>query len=299
VKKALITISIAAIACGRAGGENHFRLSVAGSGSSSNGIAQPLEIQAGETLTLQLLVVGSVPDAVAFTTSNLPPFATLKGVLLTLAPGRPDAGTFDFTITATSSGESAVAAIHLVVSRYNSPPAWDEAVPVHFRDQSGWRWPGICPSSGQEHGSYCTVVGVPAISFWACDEERDVMVGEIEVVVKGQPFTGVATQSLRSSGSQERCSEFVFALEGLAPEQSYDFAIRTSDVYGAFAVPKSISPLGSTGWYRNGGWTFDQGPCTTKSCAGVPAGWWCSADADCLSRSCDTTRGPINTYRCR
>ena len=149
-------------------------------------------------------------------------------------------------------------------------------------------------------GSRCTVFGTPSVTVHGCDDEGDRMILEVEVVPRGQPFSKKVTSS---SGlvagykwdSVNTCAQLSASIPDLAPQQSYDFAVRVRDELGAIGRRRTdmfhmgardIAELGD-GWVTVPGfWWFDQGPCTTRQCACVPAGISCDFDAECCTGTC-------------
>ena len=237
-------------------------------------------MRGGETLALGLMVVGGAQGPVAFEGRDLPAFARLSGALLTLSPQRSDQGSYSLSLIARSGSASQSTTLQLEVARYNSAPRWDPSglhAPYGFHDDTGGRW--SCPGAG------CTL-GPNPVLYWinACDPEGDEMIAEVEVVPRGQPFSGKATfkgSARAPRSSTESC--YVYSIEvampGLVPEQAYDFAIRVSDEFGAVtAIPGSES-----GWARSDQWYFDQGPCTTRKCGcfGPSTVFQCGSDLDC------------------
>jgi hypothetical protein len=276
----IIALCVAAVGCA---GSNDAQLQfVVSSSASGQAAGSQITMRGGEKLVLGLTVVGSAPGPVTFEGHDLPAFATLSGALLTLAPQRADMGSYLLKLVAHAGSASQTSAIQLVVDRYNSAPQWNPSglyAPYGFHDDTGGRW--ACP------GAMCTV-GPNPVLHWinACDPEGDQMIAEVEVVPRGQPFTGKATfkGSVRAPKSSTT-SCYVYSIEvpmpGLVPEQAYDFAIRVSDEFGAVAsVPDS-----DTGWAHRSDWYFDQGPCTTRKC-GCMSGqittlFQCGSDLDC------------------
>src|SRR2546423_2693004 len=75
---------------------------------------------------------------------------------------------------------------------------------------------------------------------------------DVEVFRRGDPFSKVATHSATvpprnpymTNPDSQYCADVVVALTGLTPEQSYDFAFRLSDEFGA--VISRVRPTGGT-----------------------------------------------------
>jgi hypothetical protein len=84
-------------------------------------------------------------------------------------------------------------------------------------------------------------------------------------------------------------------MPGLAPEESYDFALRLSDELGAVAV----APQAGSAWLDHGIYPFgfDQGPCALKACAcGPHLGEQCQVDYDCCAGRCFPAPTSANPY---
>jgi hypothetical protein len=270
----LVATVAASLSCSQASQASHWNLEVSSSaGSAAAGESLKLDLQTGETTIVGFLVVGSASGPVSFAALDLPAFANLRGPVLTLAPGRADAGEYHVTVTATAGGESQTATLHLIAHRFNSAPRWASAF-LYFWDQLHNSWGVPCP------GGACTADGTVKLQLSPCDSEGDGMTVEVEVVRRGRPFTHVPTHSGSvpardntdgTHPSASYCPDVYVALTNLELEQSYDFALRISDQFGA--VSKSVEA--PDGWYRQQNWEFDQGPCTTRQCACVPSGYSC------------------------
>jgi len=283
---------LAVLSCGRP--TEHFRLQLDPSLQSGSSDSAVVKMQTGEIRSIVFALVGSVPGGVTFSAAALPSFATLQGPLLTLSPARADAGEYDVTVIASAGQESASASVHLVVSRTNtaprlsgwSPPGW-----TWMRDDRGLHDGTICP------GPYCTAYGTPSLAISACDDDGDAVNFEVEVVPRGQPFTGNATYSARSPRSAApgagqtsptpNCGGVTVALTGLSSEQWYQFAVRISDEFGA--TPTFTAGTGDAhGWmHAPSDWYFEQGPCTATTCACLPAGSFAEQDYQCCSGASD------------
>lgn len=279
MRKTIALFVAAGLGCGRGESsvQSNFQLQLASEdGSNPSSGAARLEMQAGNTLAVQTLVVGTVPGPVTFTAEGLPSFAVQKGSLLTLSPGRADAGKYSFTLTATSRGMSSSVAVDLVVGRFNQAPRWvDVSWTAYLSDDKGYRGPGACPSP-----TTCTVHGAAHISLGTvADDDGDALHADVEVVPHGQPFTGTPTFS--SAIGADGLVMVTFA--GLAAGTTYDFAVRVADAFGAISKPA----FSRDGWVTWTQWGFEQGPCTGTQCACLPAGGiMCGVDSDCCSGVC-------------
>jgi hypothetical protein len=254
-------LSASSLSCSRSSQGSDWKLEMSSSAASTNdGQAFKIEMQAGETTIVELLVVGSAPGSVEFAASGLPAFGTLQGPLLKFVPGRQDAGHYDATVTATSGGDSQTVALRLVVQRPNTAPTYNM---IFFYDNHGLRSNLFCP------GTACTIDGTGTIEIEACDAEGDAMTIELEVVRADEPFTNVPTHSasILRGDPNGSCGSGSAVLAGLALEQSYKFEMRITDEWGAVARWSDAD-----GWLRAGYWVFDQGPCTTRQCACAPTG---------------------------
>jgi hypothetical protein len=273
------TILLAAmVGCGSGSANQQFQLELSTASESRDaGASRRIEMQAGDTLGIEMLVVGSVPGPVTFTAEGLPSFATLNGPLLELATARSDAGEFSFTVSARSGHSSSSVVVHLTVNRFNNPPRWVLVFPQgmigELSDDMGNRG-SRCP--GPET---CRVSGAPTVLVGdVSDPDGDAVRMDVEVVSHGQPFTGRPTFSAASHGG--------IHFPQLPAGVVYDYAIRVVDAYGAVAPTLYPSPSTPDGWLHLDFWGFEQGPCG----AGEPCACWngggCNADADCCSGKC-------------
>src|SRR5437868_2982741 len=276
---------ILAASCGP-GGSAHFMLQVGSQANSNDGPAA-LTLRGGETKTLGLLVVGTVPGPVTFSGKNLPSFATLSGSVLTLAPTRADMGDYSLTLIATASGESQSSILRISVLRSNSPPAGGFE---YFTDDTS-HYTNTCPNPAT-----CTAIGTPVLHLRFCDAEGDGVTTELEVVERGRAFTKTPTYStFVPAGAAIRfndgtCADVTFPIQGLTLQRSYDFAMRFSDEFGAVTTHNNNNPdvvTAPDGWMTSVFWGFDQGPCTTRTCACLPSGFEpCLSDSQCCSGVC-------------
>jgi hypothetical protein len=246
---------------------------------------KPIQVQAGEKIFVQVVAVGRDSDSAVISSPDLPPFATLDGSLLTIAPDRSFQGDYSITIVARTKGDSASAVLHVLVARFNTAPTVRSS-PYMFLliDKNGVRGPG-CP------GSFCTLGEQAGIAVDVCDAERDAVTVELEVVPKGQPFSGVASYSATSAVGVTNCVGLNVLMPGLAPEQTYAFGLRVRDALGAIATWGG-SLEGDDGWVRDPWWYFEQGPCIHSTCACLPSDGLsngptkCWQDVECCSGKC-------------
>ena len=82
----------------------------------------PITLQAGQTLALQLLVIGAGSEQATISSPDLPPFAVLQGSLLTLSPSRQYEGDYTLTLVATTQSSNASASLHVTVQRPETAP---------------------------------------------------------------------------------------------------------------------------------------------------------------------------------
>ena len=141
-------VILAFVGCGSGSRPPSFKLQLPFSSSSGDTYGSAsIEMRAGDTRLLQLVVVGPVPEPIRFATADAPAFVALDGPMLTLSPQRQDAGDYTFTVTGTAGTESESVTLHLSVLRFNSAPKWVPAM-LLFGDSTGDRWPAwTCPSA--------------------------------------------------------------------------------------------------------------------------------------------------------
>jgi len=251
--------------------------------------APTIEMTAGETRSVVLVAVGA-DEAVQFTSDGLPAFAKLEGPILTLAPQRGDGGDYTVTLTATAGRDSSSVALHLHVLRFNTPPRWSQSTDFHGPSPALRAGIGIfrvpCPSPTRCTAAPDSFVEVPNV----CDADGDGMEIDVEVVPRGQPFLKqpnftASAPSRYPPPPPGNCSDLRVYLLGLVAEQSYDFAVRIRDQFGAVAEV----PGATDGWYTSAQLGFDQGPCTARQCAGLGPSELpgCLVDLDCRSGTCD------------
>ena len=279
-----LVAGILAASCG-SGESARFMLQV-GSEANTNNESTALILRGGETKTLGLLVVGTVPGPVTFSGRNLPAFAMLSGSVLTLAPTRADMGDYSLTLIAAAGGESQSSTLRVSVLRFNSPPTGGFG---YFSDDTS-HYETTCPNPVT-----CTAIGTPVLHLGFCDAEGDGVTTELEVIERGRPFTKTPTYSTfvpagaASRYNDGKCGEVTFPLPGLTLQQSYDFAIRLSDEFGAVTMHANDFEVVTApeGWMTSPRWGFDQGPCTTRNCACLPSGSEpCLSDFECCSGVC-------------
>jgi hypothetical protein len=307
---------VVAAACGRGPAERaRFDLTLSGAASKTGGDGVPeMTVVGGDKLVVQVLVVGNVSGPVAFTASGLPPFATLDGNVLTMAPARTDHGTFPLSIEASDGAQTVKTSMRVVAvareTTLNGSFLWADQI-------AGRPYPILpfsCPSR-----ETCTAYGTPAIEFGVCDDENDEVTLAIEVVPRGSSFQKVPTYSMTlAAGSGALTTDYrssppathychsstLVPMAGLEPDRSYDFALKISVPWGPGKIAlsswyKDVSV--EDGWVRSSTFGFDVGPCTTHQCACVvPDGHHeCVVDAHCCGGGvCVNPIGPENNGVC-
>lgn len=236
-----------ALACGETAAPKESRLQLV---VPSSGIEMATE----ETRTIQLLVLGAGGEPVELS-GELPPFASLAGSLLVLAPSRVDVGGHEVLLVATAGAQVASATLFVNVTRANTAPAWASGG-VHMADDAGIYSPFACNLTDPGATDCCPgpacVLGIsPAVALVVCDAELDAVTIEVEVVPLAQPFTGVPTHSVTRrpepadsyGGCFGRAGDSRVPLEGLLPATSYAFSVRTRDEWGA-TTPSNVE----SGW---------------------------------------------------
>lgn len=178
-----------------------------------------VSIEAPTTSLVQLIVVNP-PDAgaVEISSPNLPTFATLSGVVLTLTPTFKDAGDYSIHLDVASNGSVDEETLSLHVSRSNTPPMW---LPVP-----------------QLTGTTTADAAFEAI---VCDAEGDDITLQAEVVPSAEAFTNTANYEQTSSfatvpplsNEPQPCASFSIPLTGL-DAGTYLVQARTHDSLGAY-----------------------------------------------------------------
>lgn len=248
---------------------------------------EAVELMAGDSLLVQLLVVGDAAGTATIAAAQLPPFATLDGSRVRLAPSRAVApGTYQVALTASAGGETATAAFDVEISRFNVNPEmtfqwWSDG------DEDKYTCRIHTPLIGDRlyTAADCRFDGDPKVQFDFKDSDRDPVEVEFEFAANGV-FTGVATHRLTlpaSPGNDYVSGSLV--ITGLQNGTTYRVAMRACDVAGGcwqILRPERAS-LGD-GWTDVG--EIKKG-CEAGATCGLPAGGGCSASSDCVSRSCD------------
>jgi hypothetical protein len=152
-----------------------------------------LQVEAGQTLLIQLIVLGAEGQEVVITGTVLPAFATLEGSLLRLAPGMSTLpGDYPLELTAAAGMESTKATAIVSVHRQNTAPSVSE----------GWALDGELAKCGcffqfpyLNTNPPCHYTDDPGYGVMVKDAEGDSFVMEFEVQPEGTAFTGVATHS--------------------------------------------------------------------------------------------------------
>lgn len=193
-RPALFLLGMAALlACGGSGQTD---------GSQSFALALPpgseVRVGAGETSYVKLMAVGRGSTDVAFGIDGGPPFVTLAGDVLTIAPPLPErSAAFDVTVTARTSGASDSKTLHLVIERRQNDSPRLLAV---FNDDRSFPVSDTC-FVDDVTGLWCTptdvgsCLGSVTLHADLLDDanELDPVQVEVELVPDGVPFTGTAT----------------------------------------------------------------------------------------------------------
>lgn len=141
------------------------------------------------------------------------------------------------------------------------------------------------------------MTGSAKLQLNACDPDGDAVHVDVEVVPRGQPFTGVPayTAAVACTGAPS-----FIPLTGLASNQGYALAFRIADEFGAFAQGL---PTDANGWMTGfvSPFEFDLGPCTSRQCACVPAGRVSDVVGQCCSGAADPAPSGLiwAPYLCR
>ncbi|WP_257455853.1 hypothetical protein [Archangium lipolyticum] len=182
-------------------------------------------LASGEHKDIQLLVLGVGEEPVQFTAEGLPPFATLSGDVISLAPERQHAGETLVTVTATSGTQTASRTFTIRVTRTNVPLyLW----PPYFEDADGLAVRSQMASDGIWER---TVRGFPKVTAQIDDPDGDAVRLFAELVPEGTPFTGVETfTSPLSAGGAAKAWGSVY-LTGLEPG-TYRLQVWAKDVLG-------------------------------------------------------------------
>jgi hypothetical protein len=196
----------------------------------------PIVLETDHTTVLELLVIGEGADEATISSPDLPPFATLKGSILTLSPTRAFQGDYSLTLVATAGTSTSSAKLQVTVIRFNSAPTLNGYT---LFDSTGWidtvyhPWP-------------VTFYGTPVFGMHVADAEGDIVTAEMEVIPAGQVFSAVPTHAATAPVGTDTgvCVENYDAfhacieleLTGLTIGQRYMFAIRVRDSFGASTV---------------------------------------------------------------
>lgn len=180
----------------------------------------PLQLTAPTSVLLQIVVVGADGNAVSVSSPDLPPFASLQGTLLTLAPGYEDVGSYAIELDATTSQATATGVLSVQVTRSNTGPYF--LMPMFVNN-------GVDGNP------------VPHLLGAVCDKEGDNFTYEVEIVSVDQALANVATYTKLIDFSvtppvpyvtDASCAEPTFDL-GSLPTGQYHGAVHAYDVLGA------------------------------------------------------------------
>jgi hypothetical protein len=259
-----------------------------------------VSVAPGQTRTIDLIVIGAGNDPVVVSSPDLPAFATLVDMMLTLSPSATDAGSYDIQLVATLSsdaGQCPSSKATLSVTVLNTAPSFLEPVPLQgVADAVGLHRSRLGPFnvSNMCPGPYCQLRGPVSLTYVVCDADLDDLSLDVEVVDAGSPLAGIATVSktvsLKNAPSGGDCATITVGFPPLSEGQAYDYAFRVRDAAGLVPTnaPDPILGVGGVNWYQGG--TFQQGPCDGGGCRCGPKGsQGCQYDSDCCSGSCDRT----------
>lgn len=248
-----------------------------------------VKLMAGETLLVQLLVVGDAAGQAEVTATALPAFAAIDGTIVRLAPSRAVApGVYHAAFSASAGGQVATAEFDIEVTRFNTNPEmsfqwWSDGA----ADKYTCRIHTPLFGDGLYTAADCRFDNPPVARFDFKDLDHDPVELEFELSATGT-FTGTATHrvTLTSPSSSEYVSGTI-TLAGLQNGTTYRIAMRACDVAGGcWQIPRpERAPLGN-GWLDVG--ELKQG-CEAGATCGLPTGGGCSAPSDCASRQCDFT----------
>jgi hypothetical protein len=205
----------------------------------------PLLVETDHTFVLQLLVIGEGADEATISAPDLPPFATLRGSILTLSPGREYQGDYTLTLVATAGAKTSSAKLQVSVIRFNSAPVVNGIAQF---DSTGFVDVLTNPSCFPRP---CRLHGTPVLGVYVVDAEGDSVTVEMEVVPVGQALSGVPTHRATAPVGTDRgpcldahpfhaCIEV--ELTGLATGQQYVYATRVRDSLGATGPWSAATP---------------------------------------------------------
>lgn len=229
----------------------------------------PIILEAGESIVLQLLVIGAGATEAEISSPGLPPFAVLHGSRLRLSPGRSYEGDYSLTFIAKAGSSTASAVLQVTVTRRNTAPSLIGNSPMLGNDRGIYGSLDMLPTLLWPRRE---VPGTAAIDVVLGDAEGDAVTVDAEIVLKGQPFSGVPTHSVTApvgvdSDPTQHCHAAYDAFHAciqlpfprLAVGQTYSFALRIRDQLGATATFPGSDKLGD-GWWTSTYWWFAQGP---------------------------------------
>ncbi len=275
----LVAACFAALACGPAtNGQNQqqFQLQLA---------SDHVDLEAGQSVLIELMVIGTAGRPVSITSPDLPSFAVLVGNELRIVTARADRGSYPITLVATSGADSSSTVLMVNVAWTNSPPTWDVTA------MSGlWDF-GYLKLFCGDISHPCRFDHIPYFSFSGLDADGDAIVCDLELVeidAAGTPhFTGQPTLTLTTAASD------VF-FDTAATGKPYALALRLRDSLGSTwtQFAGTTRDLGN-GWVSWGAFRFGP-PMSDDACiaAGELPGAFCGAPSDCCSDKCS------NNWQC-
>jgi hypothetical protein len=259
------------------------------SSSLALSVGDPVTVQAGDTLLIEVVVVGADGRGVTLSAPDLPSFVTLTGSQFRLAPDRSVApGEYDVTVVATAGSETASATLSITVKRFNTAPVLGM---IDFFEDGHEKC--ACDYSFELNANDCRFASDPVLTGGASDDENDDVVFDFEFRDAGEPLSGIPDYSIRAPPNHQPTA-FQQTVT-LAPGGIYTMAFRVCDVLGACITADSFSASGAffhratdldAGWILLG--TIGRSPAPSSCTPGV-LGSACSANGDCCSGVCDLT----------
>jgi hypothetical protein len=191
----------------------------------------------GERKDIQLLVLGAGNEPVQFSAQDLPPFATLTGDVISLAPLREHAGETLVTVTATSGTQSTSKQFTLRITRTNAAPRLEHP---YLQDEDGT---SLIFQRASDGVWQVTLRGVATAASPISDADGDSVRLFAELVPEGAPFTGVATYASPPSPGGAVSSGGRVLLTGLEPGKSYRLRLWAKDALGLSSNPWDFGRL--------------------------------------------------------
>lgn len=174
----VLTIAVSLTACpmGSTPGDDGGTGGGAGGGSTSNQVPTISPIAAvsvteGETKTVAITAADADGDTVTLALLSPPPFASVNGSTLTLAPGLSDSGEYTLTVTASDGrGGSATATVTVTVLNSGRPPMWTSITPVMMAENSMRTLTLMATDPDGAQVTYALVMSPPSWASLASDQ---------------------------------------------------------------------------------------------------------------------------------